>query len=175
MKNAIKTLDFQGMNTPIPTPLTALVPMTPMAKAFPNPYWGLLVGYMVACGGATILGEGSDKEVYLPKHIVFSFIESEWFASPKSTSREAKAQQTYLMEDGHTGLIKIGKSCNPVTREKTLQAQAPMLRLLAVLPIDLEAHLHKCFEAERVRGEWFQLTSGQVQGVIAKYGFVGPT
>lgn len=70
----------------------------------------------------------------------------------------------YMMLDGHTGFIKIGRSKNPSTRERTLQAQVPLLEMIWVcsgMNSD-ETHLHKIFDKKRLRGEWFDLSGDDV-------------
>jgi hypothetical protein len=71
----------------------------------------------------------------------------------------------YLMEDGHTGFIKIGRSKNPSTRERTLQAQVPLLRMMwtcSGINSD-EKILHDMFAKKRLRGEWFDLNESDVE------------
>lgn len=57
------------------------------------------------------------------------------------------------------GYYKIGTSRRPVTRERTLQAQEPDVRLLASMEAEaaFERELHKRYARKRLRGEWFAL------------------
>lgn len=66
----------------------------------------------------------------------------------------------YLMVNTDTMLIKIGRSINPVYRERTLHSQEPDIHLIAVwcCAKDIEKQLHIKFDHKRVRGEWFRLT-----------------
>lgn len=64
----------------------------------------------------------------------------------------------YFIQAGHTGLIKIGKSDNPVTRLAAGQTfSAQRLRLLGVIDEGRysEPELHKRFVDTRAYGEWF--------------------
>jgi len=66
----------------------------------------------------------------------------------------------YLMLDKQNSSIKIGKSINPLFREKTLQSQLPKIEAIAIwsAPPEIEKHLHKQFANKRLRGEWFNLS-----------------
>ena len=75
------------------------------------------------------------------------------------------------MKDSNTGLIKIGKSINPLHRERTLQSEKPTISLFAVCEEDIENELHSIYDSYRVRGEWFNISSNQVQYIINKYKF----
>ena len=79
--------------------------------------------------------------------------------------------RTYLMKDAITGYVKIGKSKNPVMREKTLQAQIPQISLFAVCEDNIESLLRKKFTKLRLRGEWFNLSSADIQHIIDTYNF----
>lgn len=79
--------------------------------------------------------------------------------------------KTYLMIDESNGLIKIGKSFNPFKREKTLRSDTPKLRLIATLDENKERELHVKYKKQRVRGEWFDLTSDQMLDLINNFGF----
>ena len=64
------------------------------------------------------------------------------------------------MKDVPTGFYKIGKSIEPVRREKTLLAQQPMIHLLCYWQDDedtQERFLHNLFRDQRRRGQWFEL------------------
>jgi len=70
----------------------------------------------------------------------------------------------YMMFDGHTKLTKIGISKNPSAREKTLQGEIPRLRITwkTTGTKSDESHLHQIFKEKRTRGEWFNLSSEDV-------------
>lgn len=57
-----------------------------------------------------------------------------------------------------TNYYKIGKSYNPILRERTLKAELPTLDIVSICNIDIERQLHEKFEIKRVRGEWFRLS-----------------
>lgn len=73
---------------------------------------------------------------------------------------EKDREYVYLMLNTDTSLIKIGKSNNPIYREKTLHSQEPSVHLIAMWCCDqiVEKRLHMKFSHKRIRGEWFRLT-----------------
>ncbi len=78
----------------------------------------------------------------------------------------------YFIRDRHSGLIKIGCSCNEWKRLRTLQtAHGGELWLMATCPggREREQLLHSRFAASRVRGEWFR-PSADVLGFIDERG-----
>ena len=78
-----------------------------------------------------------------------------------------KKTNIYMMLDEHTGLVKIGRSVNPPNREKTLQGQIPLLRMIWSCEgtHDDETQLHGIFSESRVRGEWFNLSKEDIKHV----------
>ena len=75
----------------------------------------------------------------------------------------------YMMEDRHTGLVKIGHSKDPGYRERTLQSQKPSIRMLGAWPgsrLD-ETRLHSMYSHKRKRGEWFALRPADIDVVRA--------
>ena len=70
----------------------------------------------------------------------------------------------YVIRAGTKGAIKIGVAMNIERRIATLQTgNAFKLNLIALIPCDnrkkaqaLEARIHRFFERQRIRGEWFQ-------------------
>jgi len=79
------------------------------------------------------------------------------------------ARQTYLIQCGKYGAIKIGSTVNNIERRlKALQACCPYeLKILHVLKgIKFsEQRLHYTFDHLRIRGEWFQY-SGSLKAFI---------
>lgn len=75
-----------------------------------------------------------------------------------------KPTSLYLMKDERTGFYKIGRSNNPVVRERTLQSDNPQIFMVGTWPgaMKNEKELHACFADKRVRGEWFDLTEHDV-------------
>ena len=87
-------------------------------------------------------------------------------ASPITLNKLPKA---YIMKDDNTGYYKIGKSVNPKLREKTLQSEKPTIKMIKVFDKDIEKELHNQYKEFRVRGEWFNLNSIQVNYICTKY------
>jgi len=73
----------------------------------------------------------------------------------------------YLMSHKN-GLTKIGRSKNPSIRERTLQAEDPMLEMIFSIEAesDVESKLHRIFDDKRVRGEWFDLDERCIDFII---------
>lgn len=78
-------------------------------------------------------------------------------------------QKTYIIKDKNTGYYKIGKSVNPIIREKTLQAQKPTYKLIKVFNNDIESELHFKYKKHRIRGEWFNLNKVQLKYICTSY------
>lgn len=74
-------------------------------------------------------------------------------------------KKTYLIYDPRTGYHKIGRSNNPMYREKTLQSEQPDLMLICTCEIDIEKQLHKAYRYLRIRGEWFNLSEADVENI----------
>jgi len=66
-------------------------------------------------------------------------------------------------------MYKIGKSINPSRREKTLQSEEPMIKIVKTWNYDIENTLHKKYSEQRVRGEWFKLSYIQVKYICTNY------
>ena len=84
----------------------------------------------------------------------------------KPARSSVKLRSVYLMKDSHNGLYKIGKSKNPLTRERTLQSEKPSVKMVFnCLETDdfNEKSLHLKFADQRKRGEWFDLSPAQVR------------
>ena len=73
----------------------------------------------------------------------------------------------YLMKHKN-GFTKIGWSRNPEARERTLQAEDPMLEMIAYWEDDrsTEKRLHQIFDSLRVRGEWFNLEKHHIDWIV---------
>ncbi len=89
----------------------------------------------------------------------------------KHTQRNyiAKDQKAYILKDNNTGLYKIGRSINPLDREKTLQAEKPTIKLIKIFKDDVERELHNKYNKQRVRGEWFNLNKVQLKYICTHY------
>lgn len=78
-----------------------------------------------------------------------------------------KGLTAYLVIDEMLGAYKIGRSSNPSTRETTLLADKPSLRMIGAwkgVKTD-ESELHRKFKTKRIRGEWFNLTVEDVEEI----------
>lgn len=82
-----------------------------------------------------------------------------FFNNSYSRTIEKEKDYTYLMVNNKTALIKIGRSNNPVYRERTLHSKEPSVHMIACweTPKNIEAELHRIYNEKRVRGEWFRL------------------
>ncbi|WP_396185667.1 GIY-YIG nuclease family protein [Flavobacterium sp.] len=60
--------------------------------------------------------------------------------------------------------FKIGQSKMPIYRERTLQSKQPQVALLKVWQCDkkIEKELHRMYQENRVRGEWFKFDFGEL-------------
>ena len=77
--------------------------------------------------------------------------------------------KSYIMKDCVNGLYKIGRSKNPVVREKTLQSEKPSIKMIKVFTRNIEKELHNKYKEFRVRGEWFNLTKLQVHYICRHF------
>jgi hypothetical protein len=73
---------------------------------------------------------------------------------------DEEKRYVYLIYNENNGYFKIGRSKNPLKREKTLQAEEPEIALLKIWEKDavFEKQLHQKYFKQRVRGEWFKLS-----------------
>jgi len=78
-------------------------------------------------------------------------------------------RKTYIIKDKSNGLYKIGRSINPIKREKTLQSEKPNLELVKTWDTDIENTLHNDYKEFRVRGEWFNLSKVQLKYICCNY------
>ena len=80
-----------------------------------------------------------------------------------------KIKWLYLMKCYSTGFYKIGVSCDPKLRERTLQSEKPTVKMVAKWDDaqEWESHWHDHFSKHRMRGEWFQLTKCQVAFIVS--------
>jgi len=73
----------------------------------------------------------------------------------------------YLIHNKRNGYYKIGMSKNPKVRERTLQAEEPDLEIIykCLCSSLMERKLHDMFKAKRLRGEWFRLSTEDVEQI----------
>lgn len=86
----------------------------------------------------------------------------------KNIKRQNK-QTSYILKDKNTGYYKIGKSVNPLKREKTLQSEKPTLILVKKFKYNWESDLHDKYKSQRIRGEWFNLNKTQLKYICTHY------
>jgi len=87
----------------------------------------------------------------------------------KPNESKVLESKTYLMKNSRNGMYKIGKSINPSRREKTLQSEEPMIKMVKTWDYDIENTLHKKYSKQRIRGEWFKLNKVQVKYICTNY------
>lgn len=99
------------------------------------------------------------------------------YKAEKEITEDAPAVEgkcsVYLMLDEANGYYKIGISNKPKYREHTLQSEKPTIKLICAkeypnrrIAEAIESALHKAYIAEHMRGEWFNLTTKDVQEII---------
>lgn len=80
----------------------------------------------------------------------------------------------YILFDERTCYYKIGKSINPLFREKTISSEIPSVKMIFISPLtnpETEKELHKIFNKKRIRGEWFKLNQDDINFIRNfKYG-----
>lgn len=87
----------------------------------------------------------------------------------KEESKVISKKKCYIIKDKSTGFYKIGCSKNPIKRERTLQAEKPTYELIKIFDNNIEKELHKMYDEQRVRGEWFKLTKIQVRYICTHF------
>jgi len=89
--------------------------------------------------------------------------------------KSVKEKVCYLIKDHNikypdgSSAYKIGKSSNPLNREKTLQGEKPTLELIKKFNKNWESVLHNEYETQNLRGEWFRLYPLQVKYICKHY------
>jgi len=91
------------------------------------------------------------------------------YVSYNKINNKKPTQKAYILKDNNTGLYKIGRSINPLDREKTLQAEKPTIKLIKIFKDDVERELHDKYNKQRVRGEWFNLNKVQLKYICTHY------
>lgn len=116
-----------------------------------------------------LLKRNEDKEFLLKKYNECINDKKEYVDKIKKI--KLKTTKTYLMKDSSNTFTKIGISNNPKLREKTLQAEKPTISLLYTFNKNIEKELHSKYKDKRIRGEWFNLSSEDIDIIINKYNF----
>jgi len=93
----------------------------------------------------------------------------------KVIDKDTKVKSTcyvYLMIDTSNNFHKIGISNSPKYREHTLQSDKPTIELLCAkeypsraIAEAIETALHNTFANKRIRGEWFKLSSSDIDDI----------
>ena len=102
----------------------------------------------------------SDERIYITNLI-------EVATENTPTKMSSKFTKVYVMIDKNTGYYKIGRSINPLKREKTLQSEKPTIEMIFNhdARVKDEKELHEMFNEKRVRGEWFDLSGSDLEKV----------
>jgi hypothetical protein len=97
---------------------------------------------------------------------ITNLIEIKSDKSPDNLSN--RFTKVYIMIDKNTGYYKIGRSNNPLYREKTLQSEKPSIELIHQFDARVkdEKELHTLFSSKRIRGEWFDLAGSDIVKVF---------
>lgn len=80
-----------------------------------------------------------------------------------------ETQQTYLVMDEATGYTKIGKSKDIHTRLQIIKTHVPLCQLIGYIAADVEKELHARYHDKRIKGEWFNLNSDDIQEIEKIY------
>ena len=116
-----------------------------------------------------------DESKVIADNIVYFepiFKNIEQLSSPQnqiaSISERPKCGYVYLAYDFRTKYTKIGFSNNPNIREKTLQSENPLIEIFLIIKQEKsqEKEYHDYFEEQRIRGEWFRLSSKDVKYIF---------
>jgi hypothetical protein len=85
--------------------------------------------------------------------------------------RKIKNTNVYIMIDHNTKFYKIGKSINPIQREKTLQSEKPTIELIySFKAYDYDERvLQDKYKDKRIRGEWFNLDQYDIDYIKNNY------
>jgi hypothetical protein len=92
--------------------------------------------------------------------------ENAWKLEIDANALEPERMHGFIYLIKHqNGLTKIGYSKTPRLREKTLQAEDPRLKMVAVKSGSMrqEKKLHRVFSEKRIRGEWFDLSDREIE------------
>jgi hypothetical protein len=107
-------------------------------------------------GMAVLLPKGCKKMLYIHFDV-----------DEKKKTKEPQKNYVYIMRNRRSGYHKIGKSNDPVYRERTLQSEDPDVYLVFKGEGDVakEKSLHQKFKHKRIRGEWFDLTPEELKEI----------
>ena len=86
------------------------------------------------------------------------------------TNTLVSGQKTYLIYDDITQKFMIGKSYDPYETEKELYLCRGSIYMVAYCDYDIESVLHSMYSENRVKDEWFNLSTKQVSWIIEYFG-----
>ena len=86
------------------------------------------------------------------------------------TNTLVSGQKTYLIYDDITQKFMIGKSYDPYETEKELYLCRGSIYMVAYCDYDIESVLHSMYSENRVKDEWFNLSTKQVSWIIDYFG-----
>ena len=109
-------------------------------------------------------------DLEMEKNDEYTNIRKSFINSLIQTNTLVSGQKTYLMYDDITQKFKIGKSYDPYKREKTLCSDRCSIYLVAYCDYDIESVLHSMYSENRVKDEWFNLSTKQVSWIIEYFG-----
>lgn len=113
---------------------------------------------------------------FAPKYLTFFVLSGAIIHAKKNeVDKSFHKTKTYLMVDEKTGYVKIGKSINPKIREKTLQSEKPVIKILYVCDNNIEKKLHNEYKDKRIRGEWFSLSPEDIKYIVETHDFYVPS
>ena len=190
-----KVLSFCNFTTPVKYTPNSNINMTTSTVLTDEDIYLLatkkMVKWQLINDEGTILHEldfpariGMDKQVHLigfrRKVLIdyFSKYLSLYNDIKKDIDVEVDTKQTsstcyvYLMIDTTNNFHKIGISNHPKYREHTLQSDKPTIELVCAkeyptrtIAEAIEGALHRAYAAKRIRGEWFNLDSSDIEDV----------
>ena len=109
-------------------------------------------------------------DLEMEKNDEYTNIRKSFINSLIQTNTLVSGQKTYLMYDDITQKFKIGKSYDPYKREKTLCSDRCSIYLVAYCDYDIESVLHSMYSENRVKDEWFNLSTKQLSWIIEYFG-----
>ena len=118
-----------------------------------------------------VIQDASAARIKARQERIKSFVQDDEIVFVTQSDGECNYEEektfVYLMKHSN-GLTKIGRSKNPQTREKTLQAEDPRLEMIFYCEACkyIERRLHQIFNSVRVRGEWFRLMAHHVDWIM---------
>lgn len=80
---------------------------------------------------------------------------------PGEHSKESRS--TYLVVVLEARAFKVGRALNPWSRVRELQTASPFdLKLVHVIPVDIESKIHEALAPCLIRNEWFRYSAKAV-------------